>query len=90
MLCVFWRHVLQFLMMTLGLFEKCPECAALAAKCIRLVTELDCDAEAQLLSEYDDFPLLVFNAYEYGKRYNVQLEQESLGLQKVLVNEVDW
>jgi hypothetical protein len=90
MLCVFWRHILQFLIMVLGLFQKCPHSAALAAKCIRLIIEVDYDMDDRLLSEYDDFPLLVFDAYEYGKHYNVQLEQESLSLQNVLVNEELW
>jgi hypothetical protein len=86
MLCVFWRHMLGFLMKVLASFQKCPHSAALASTCIRLIIELDCDAETYLLLEYIDFPLLVSSAYLHGTKFNALLEQESFVLQTCLVD----
>ncbi|KAL3913484.1 MAG: hypothetical protein SGILL_006469 [Bacillariaceae sp.] len=87
MLCVFWRHMAQFVINRILSFQEFPESAALAVKCLRLWAELaessgDNSKEANSHCRQLLGPL--HEAYKHGKSCNALLEEEASKLCKFL------
>lgn len=86
MLKVFWRNMMDVVVEQLRSFRDSPSCAAVAARCVRLVRTLAPQNEAALCVDFDQLPYLLQSAHEYGKAYNAMLEEESFNLSTVVSN----
>jgi hypothetical protein len=87
MLCVYWRHIMQFLLKRFSAFQQFPESAALAAKCIRLLSSLvsysgEGTDEMQALCK--GLTMILKDAYRYGKKFNASLEREASELSQAI------
>lgn len=87
MLCVFWRHMMEFLIKRLGAFQRFPESAALAAKCIRLLSSLASysgKGTDEMQAHRKVLQTVLEDAYRYGKKFNASLEREAFDLNQTV------
>jgi hypothetical protein len=87
MLCVYWRHMMEFFLRRLVGFRRHPESAALAAKCIRLLSRLAEHSEIaadEMHSRCETLPPLLHEACQFGKSHNALLECEASNLRQTV------
>jgi hypothetical protein len=90
MLRVFWRNMMEVMVQQLGSFQESPSCAAVAARCVRLVGALvpyssgSGDDDSNVWLDFHQLQNLLLSAHEYGKAYNAMLEEESFNLSSVV------